>query len=137
MNRVELQQLAQARIAEADVLLQSGQFSGAYYLAGYAVECALKACIAKLMKSEEFPDRDFARDCWSHDFNKLMRLTQLEMQHGTQLAANPLYRENWLIAKDWTEGSRNQMHDAAKAQQLYNAIVDPTDGVLSWIMTFW
>jgi HEPN domain-containing protein len=29
------------------VLLEAGLYAGAYYLAGYAVECALKACIAK------------------------------------------------------------------------------------------
>jgi HEPN domain-containing protein len=48
MNRADLQQLAELRITEAKVLLDNGFYAGAYYLAGYAVECALKACIAKL-----------------------------------------------------------------------------------------
>lgn len=47
MNRSDFQDLAQIRLAEAAALLQAERFDGAYYLAGYAVECALKACIAK------------------------------------------------------------------------------------------
>lgn len=64
MNRAELQRLAQERISDARVLLDARRWPAAYYLAGYAVECALKACIAKLMKSEEYPDRNFAEKCW-------------------------------------------------------------------------
>lgn len=45
MNRVDFRQLAGLRIAEAKVLLDNNLYAGAYYLAGYAVECALKACI--------------------------------------------------------------------------------------------
>jgi len=47
MNRTELQRLSRIRIKEAKFLLDGGCYNGAYYLAGYAVECALKACIAK------------------------------------------------------------------------------------------
>jgi HEPN domain-containing protein len=45
LSRTELQQLAEIRIAEANVLLANGMWDGTYYLAGYAVECGLKACI--------------------------------------------------------------------------------------------
>jgi HEPN domain-containing protein len=47
VKRKDLQFLARARIAEAKALLGSGNPHGAYYLAGYAVEFALKACIAR------------------------------------------------------------------------------------------
>jgi HEPN domain-containing protein len=50
MNRTDLQQLAELRIKEARILLDGDSYSGAYYLAGYAIECALKACIAKRTK---------------------------------------------------------------------------------------
>ena len=59
MNRIDLQNLANERIAEAKILFDAGKWSGAYYLAGYAVECGLKACIAKLTKPDEFPDKNF------------------------------------------------------------------------------
>ena len=50
MNKSDFENLANIRIIEAEVLLYSGNYPGEYYLAGYAVECALKACIAKQVK---------------------------------------------------------------------------------------
>jgi HEPN domain-containing protein len=47
MNRADFHKLAEIRIKEARVLLDRKCYAGAYYLAGYAVECALKACIAR------------------------------------------------------------------------------------------
>ncbi len=41
MNRGDLQRLSNARIRKAKVLFDAGEYSGAYYLAGYAVECGL------------------------------------------------------------------------------------------------
>lgn len=61
MDRSELQRLAQERLADSEALFAAGRFSGAYYLAGYVIECALKACVAKLTVPESFPDRELAR----------------------------------------------------------------------------
>src|ERR1019366_8510670 len=47
MNRSDLHQLTEARVRESQALLAAGEAAGAYYVAGYAVDCALKACIAK------------------------------------------------------------------------------------------
>jgi HEPN domain-containing protein len=41
----ELDDIAQARIADAKVLLAGGRFDSAIYLCGYAVEVALKTRI--------------------------------------------------------------------------------------------
>jgi len=49
--------LSRIRLQEAKALLSLDFDDGAYYLAGYAVECALKACIAKETRRHEFPDR--------------------------------------------------------------------------------
>jgi HEPN domain-containing protein len=65
-HRFELRQLAEDRIADAAILLAGGRWSGAYYLAGYAVECGLKACVAKLTNQDDFPrDRRFVEECYS------------------------------------------------------------------------
>ena len=57
MNRADLQKLSNTRIREAKALFAAGEYSGAYYLAGYAVECALKACFAKNVKQYDFPEK--------------------------------------------------------------------------------
>src|SRR6185437_13757784 len=80
VNRTDFQNLANERIAEAKILLDAGKWSGAYYLAGYAVECGLKACIAKLTKPDEFPDKNFGAKCWIHEIEPLVKLAGLETQ---------------------------------------------------------
>lgn len=47
MDRTQLQQLAELRLRDADALLAARQWAAAYYLLGYCIECALKACVAK------------------------------------------------------------------------------------------
>ncbi len=94
MNRAELQRLAKERISDAKVLLAVRHWSAAYYLAGYAVECALKACIAKLMKPEEFPDKSFADKCWTHILPQLLGLGGLKPDFDAALQADPDLTEN-------------------------------------------
>jgi len=57
MNRSSLQNLANERIKDAEALLMAGRWSGSYYLAGYAVECALKECFAKQTREYDFPQK--------------------------------------------------------------------------------
>ena len=62
-TRAEFQELANERLEEAKALLDVGKWNGAYYLAGYAVEIALKACIIKtLMSTDAFPEKEFSME---------------------------------------------------------------------------
>ena len=44
------------------MLLENKLWTGAYYMTGLAVECALKSCLAGAVKEYDFPDKDFVRD---------------------------------------------------------------------------
>jgi hypothetical protein len=79
-NRKDFQMLAALRVRDAKVLLDSDCFEGAYYLLGYAIECALKACIAKQTKRYTFPEKDFAQKVWTHNLNELLKLAGLEAE---------------------------------------------------------
>ena len=137
MNRTGLQELANERIAEAKILLDAGKWSGAYYLAGYAVECGLKACIAKLTKPDEFPDKNFAAKCWVHDIEPLVKLAELEKTREEAMTANPDLSDNWDIVCAWNETSRYERKTQAEAQALYDAITHDLNGVLAWIRLQW
>ena len=81
---IDVQELADERLAEAKALLDLERWGGAYYLAGYAVELALKACIIKmLMATDAFPDKEFSKNCYTHAIEKLVVLAK----HG--LVADP------------------------------------------------
>ena len=57
VNRGDWQRLSRSREREAKVLLDAGEHAGAYYLCGYAVECALKACIVKALPPRTMPEK--------------------------------------------------------------------------------
>ncbi len=139
MNRQDFQALATIRIAEAEELfkLSTPMPNGAYYLAGYAVECALKACIAKGFVAGEWPEKQFVIDCYCHDISKLVRLAKLNALLDADINANANLGTNWLITKDWTERSRYEQHTITKTQKLIAAIRDPKDGVLAWLQGHW
>lgn len=84
MNRALLRQLAEDRILDAGCLLAGGRWSAAYYLAGYAVECGLKACILAHIEASGaiFVDRKFSEKCWTHDFEELLGLADLRQTFG-------------------------------------------------------
>lgn len=139
MNRIQLQQLAEDRILDAQCLLAAGRWSGAYYLSGYAVECGLKACI--MVHNENsgaiFEDRKFSEKCWTHELETLLGLANLTVALNTDGVANPVLYGNWILAKGWKETSRYDQKAQAEAEAMYNAIANQPDGVLPWIRIRW
>jgi len=106
MNRADLQILSRQRKRDAAALLRARHFSGAYYLVDYAVECALKACIARQTRRFDFPSKQIAQKVFVHDLEVLVRLAGLTQELNRDLAASGAFRLNWAIVKDWSEESR-------------------------------
>jgi HEPN domain-containing protein len=137
-TRAEFQELAGVRLEEAKSLLDLGKWSGAYYLAGYAVELALKACIIKsLMATDAFPGKEFSKNCYTHSIEKLVGLAKLEDALKNARDADPDLTANWAVARDWSEEKRYHRIDKVEAEAFYNAIADGAHGVLLWIKTQW
>jgi hypothetical protein len=137
MNRNEFQRIARARVADARVLLGAKRYSGAYYLCGYAIECALKACIAKRTLQYDFPPVNVRDAFYTHNLTILIKTAGLERAHHLNRVADPLFGVNWTTIKDWSEGSRYDWHSPKDANHLYQAVVNRDHGVLPWLMRYW
>ncbi len=137
MNRQILRELAEERARDAWALQYSRQWSGLYYLAGYVVECGLKACIAKLTTQDDFPDKNFARDCFTHDIGDLIRLAGLQSLVKHETDHQTPVGKNWLIVKDWNEQARYQLWSETVARKMFAAATDANTGVLMWIKNHW
>ena len=76
VNQAELRQMAVKRIHDAKALLEGARWEFAYYVSGYAVECALKSCLLARMTHTAwvFEEKWNAKDCLSHDFGELIKL---------------------------------------------------------------
>ena len=139
MNRNDFQSLANLRAKEAGILLDNECFEGAYYLAGYAVECALKACIAKQTIEFDFPpDRNTVNRIYSHNLQVLLKEAALEREHRFEYLSNDSFAFNWDEATEWSEQARYQTSiSRERAEKLYAAVTDGRDGVLTWLTRFW
>jgi HEPN domain-containing protein len=140
VNRSDWQQIATERIADAKALLAASRWSAAYYLAGYAVECGLKACVVvRVAAGPEimFIDRKYSDKCWTHNLIQLVDLAGLKATFDADKDADTDLLSNWDIVKDWSEESRYLRTPKGKAQQMYDALTNKRHGVLQWIKVHW
>lgn len=137
LTRLDLQRLADRRIEDAKILIDGARYDAGYYLAGYSVECGLKACVANLWKSEAFPERSFVPVVYIHDLKKLIDLAYLRSKFDADTGTNAMLFGYWGTVLAWTEHSRYDNKGDAAARELYEAITNGTDGVLPWIKRYW
>jgi HEPN domain-containing protein len=137
MNRADFQQLTEIRISESNALLDAGFPDGAYYLAGYAVECALKACIAMRTREYDFPELDLVKASYTHKLVRLLELAELQTELQAAVQETPSMKANWAIVQDWSEKSRYEKKTAQEAATLLKAIEGKEGGLLPWIVQRW
>jgi HEPN domain-containing protein len=126
--------LSGIRLKEAKALLRAGHYHGAYYLAGYAAECALKACVAKRTRKYDFPDKQKSDEAWTHKLPNLVKAAGLDDLLKLQEGQYPAFRENWLLVRRWSEQSRyHSVIPPEEAVELLAAIA----GVIRWLKRYW
>lgn len=125
------------RISEAKALRDSSCFAGAYYLCGYAIECALKACVSKQVRENDFPDKELANKAHTHNLERLLSISGLEPDYVRDIKNNEQLKVNWAIIKDWNEASRYRVDiDKEEAHDLIDACIGD-HGILDWIKAKW
>jgi HEPN domain-containing protein len=136
-KRADLQANAQAKLDDAIMLLTHRRYTNAYYLAGYAVEVGLKACVAVQISAETIPDRSFFRSFLTHRQRELIGLAGLAGALKAEEDRDQNFATNWAVACEWEPDARYETIDPTSAQLLVSAIADPNSGVLRWIKTHW
>lgn len=120
------------------MLLKSGYYQGAYYLAGYAVECAFKACVAGLVKEDVIPDKKFVNDSYTHNFDRLLSVSGLEPDLNAKKEKNEQFDRYWSFLKDWSAEDRYEVDiDEQSARDLLEAVGDHDNGILKWLKEKW
>lgn len=138
MNRGDFQKLTRERLKDAQALLQKHRYSGAYYLCGYVIECALKACIAKQTQQFDFPpERKVIEAIYTHDLMKLIKSAGLEVVFRDDRDKDKKLESNWGVVEGWKEASRYEEYDQKKARDIFQAIADEKHGVLQWVKQRW
>jgi HEPN domain-containing protein len=138
LNRDTLRTLAGSRLEESRVLLENKFWTGAYYMTGLAVECALKSCLASAVKEYDFPDKQFVNAMYVHDLENLFKLNgALWADLQNDMKTDAKLRVNWSTVKDWDDGKRYDVVNELEARALYEASTEIGSGVMEWIRGKW
>jgi HEPN domain-containing protein len=137
MNRTDLQRIAGQHLDAAKSLLQSGHGGPAYYLAGYSIECGLKACIARQFREYDFPNLQTVKDSYTHDLGKLVRTASLSKELRLAEDGSDVFKLNWATVKDWSADSSYEDRSRTRATGIIAAIDAKPNGVLEWITQHW
>jgi hypothetical protein len=130
--RQDLLQLSEQWMQAARILLAAQSLIPAYQAGGIALECALKARIAKLTQAEEFPDRRLAEKAWKHDPTELLAAGDLVRYLD---AAGLPVQANWATVKDWKIESRyDQTIPLVTVNAFLDALDGQPDGILPWLL---
>ncbi len=134
-HRDEWKRLAQTRLDDAEVLVKNARYDAAYYLAGYALECAVKARIAGLFLEGYFPPKPkYIQDSvYTHDLDKLHVAAGLKEVFAQESESSDEFRKQWETVGNWSEQSRYDTQDQKTAEDMLEA----ARGVVECIRQFW
>ena len=139
MHRNDWQKLAATRLKEAKSLLKLAQPSGSYYLAGYAIECALKAWIAKRFRSSTWPDQALVRGgntIFTHKLSLLVGHAEL-VDELRAAGVNHHFAHNWRVLSGWSPDSRYDTWTLSEAHDIIHAVEQRRHGVLPCLRKHW
>jgi hypothetical protein len=109
-----------------------------YYLLGYAVECGLKACVARQFRQDEVPEKTVVIDFYTHRLDKLLGISGVKADLELRAGVDQTFHVNWNTVRDWSEASRyDHSTTEVKARDMLVAVTDPTTGVMPWLKTQW
>jgi hypothetical protein len=107
-------------------------------MAGLAVECALKSCLAGAVKEYDFPDKQFVNAMYVHKLEDLFKPNgALWTGLQTDMKTEGKLRVNWSTVKDWDDGKRYDVVEELEARALYEASTETGSGVMEWIRGRW
>jgi HEPN domain-containing protein len=139
-TRKDLQELSRLRLQEAEALYRARLYDGCVYLAGYAVELALKARICRLLRVEEYPplSGEIGRAFKAHSLEQLMVLAGLSREFDTN--KNQELFDNWSRAIVWYPEQRYEApgkFDGTTAKAILDSLTAKPNGVITWLSKRW
>ena len=139
--------LAILRLEEAEILVRNNKPDGAFYLAGYSVELALKAKIAerlgisslfadRLLETEKFPEPDgLRRLVKTHNVGLLLVLSGLRPAYIQAKATSRTFAKFDQLLLSWSEQLRYRLPGQVSTQDVQDFIhfLGNQNGLLQWI----
>lgn len=130
IKREILEQVAESRLKEAQVLRKAGCFAGSIYLATYAVECWLKIAICHALDW-----KDMLATFKTHDLKLLLLHSGLERRMKRDTGVYTSFRkiQDLLMREDDPVRYRPPDRYGEADAEEFLAWVQGDDGVITWV----
>ena len=113
LTESDLKEIARERLSDARALLRAARYDGCTYMAGYAVEIAIKARICRTLRWSGFPET--SRE-WSEVKSlKTHRLETLLLFSGVESRIRTRYLVEWSVVERWSPEQRYERPGSASA----------------------
>ncbi len=140
---VDIYQIADTKLDDAQLLFDNGRYENALYLAGYCIELYLKAKICALLDEPNFfadaySDKEVARAFKIHRLEHLLILAGLNAKMRIEKGSNSTIFKNWSLMSVWSEKLRYDTvgtQTKQDVQSVLDAINDPKTGIKQWILS--
>lgn len=129
---------------EAEILLGNSKHEGVFYLAGYAIEFALKAVICLRLDVEMYDQSSKSNQkdispkvsnaFLTHNLRDLLILSGLKRQLEREQTIDPNFATAWSEVSLWNEQRR---YDSGCTEQVANAFLSDAKTLLAWISNYW
>lgn len=148
-NRADFQRLATLRLTEAQTLLTHGLPDGAFYLAGYAVECALKSTICRTLGIDDFFEAysskphgakvrdDVVQKFKTHDYGTLLVLSGLYHKLSADLLTDKALNDSWSTFQNQNWSEQQRYATVSKATSDAVDFIESVTYFLQWISQHW
>lgn len=128
----DLIRIGRARLREARILHEAGQYAGSVYLAGFAVECALKFAICWTLGW-----RRLSGTFKTHDLEALLLHSGLEKTLRSDPAMNETFGKItglWSVEGDDSVRYQNPREfNRATSEGFLAWVAEPEEGFLPWL----
>ena len=141
---LELKSLADERISEAEILSANAKHEGVFYLAGYAIEFALKVVICERLDAEIFDksldgsqryiSQKALNAFMTHNLKDLLTLSGLRRQLEKDKKNNDDLVAAWSEVANWSEERR---YDFGCTERAACDFLNDSKILLAWIRQYW
>ena len=131
LNTVQFQELQKRFVAGARELEKTEQYDLAYYLGGYATECAIKAIICKSIPASTFPPRNPASTHYIHKIETLLGTANLQEALELEISKDNGLKVAFQIVKDWIPDSRYELSKMTRKD--CQEFLDSVEVFIKWL----
>ena len=131
----DFKKLHERYISDAELLYRYERYDSAYYLAGYSVECLLKAIICKNIQPNEFPPKNPSNTHYIHNIEQLIKTAKLDKEFEFDRGKSDELKNSYLLLKDWDPADlryNTGPTSQKKAKDFLDAVKDEK-GFVSWL----